>query len=222
MTSVISDILNAVKSMISKFESLIRQAISTLASKGEAIASDIKTESEAIFTDIRTKMSNAIQQFKTRIENKKFVAGSPGTSASTFGSKVHNALRDLVSDLQGIFDRFKSIVKDILGDAEKAISDVESKLGPVVKDTVSYTDTAIKDFLRALKSVAVNVETALAKGATAVAHNVEADASFVKKHGLQIAEAATISIIQPTVILAFVASGAMIYAGAIYQPKAKI
>ena len=219
MTSVISDILNAVKSMISKFESLIREAISTLASKGEAIASDIKTESEAIFTDIRTKMSNAIQQFKARLENKKSVAGTPGTSATTFASRIHNALRDLVSDLQGIFDRFKSIVKDILSDAEKAIKDVEGKLGPIVKDTVAFTDTATRDFLHALKAVAVNVETALAKGGAAVIHNIEADASFVKNHGLQIAEAATISIIQPSIILSFVASGAMIYAGAIYQPS---
>jgi ElaB/YqjD/DUF883 family membrane-anchored ribosome-binding protein len=216
-TAVITDIINAVEKMVSDFEALIKDAISTIESKGSAIAAEIRTESQQIYTDVRSKISAAIQSFKSRIQARSFSAGTPGTSSATFRSRIDNALRDLVVDLQNIFDRFKNALKVILTDTETAIKDVEGKLTSVVKDVTSVTETTGKDFLRVLRQVATNAETALVHTGSTITHAIEVDASFVVNHGVQIAEAATIAVIQPQTILAFIVGGGFIYAGAVYK-----
>ena len=50
-------------------------------------------------------------------------------------------------------------------------------------------------------------------------HNIEADASFVASHGMQIAEAATLAFLPIQFIGAALVSGAIIYAGATINPN---
>jgi len=217
-TAVIGEIVSAVEKMVSDFRSLIESAIATIESKGRAVAAEIRTTSDEIYTGVRSKITAAIQAFKTRIQSRTLSTGTPGTSSTTFRSRIDNALRDLVVDLQHIFDRCKAALKVILGDTETAIKDVGGRLGAVVKDTTAVTETALKDFLRVLRQVASNTENVLSHASSTITHAVEADASFAFSHGVQIAEAATIAVIQPTTIAAFLLSGGLIYAGAIYKP----
>ena len=148
MASIVNDIVNAVEKAISDFESLIKSAIATLESKASAIANDIKTTSQEIYQGVRAKMTAAIQAFKSRLSTKTFNAGTPGVSSSTFRTRIDNALRDLVNDLQALFDRAKNALKDILNDSRLVVRDIEKKLVTVTKDTTSFIDTSGKDFLR--------------------------------------------------------------------------
>ena len=214
---IIKEILGEINKMVSDFEQLVKDAITTLQSVGSRIATDVSTTSKEIFTAVRQKMSSAIQSFKTWIDSKKFSAGSPGTSSSTFKTRVDNVLRTLIKDLQDMFNAFKKGFKNILTDVENGIRDIESKLTPIAKDVTTVVETAGKDFLRSLKLIAENTEALLQKGGTALVHSLEADASFVKNHGLQFAEAATIALINPYVIGSFILSAGFIYAGAMYK-----
>ena len=110
-------------------------------------------------------------------------------------------------------------LEDILKDGWTIVRDVGKELGAVTKDTTSVMVTGVKDFLRVLRQVASSAETILVKASVAIVHNIEADASFVASHGMQIAEAATLAFLPIQFIGAALVSGAIIYAGATINPN---
>lgn len=218
MTSIIQVVINAFEKMIADFGQLVKDALASMESIGSRIAGDIKTTSREIFTGIRTRISSAIQAIKTRLQSKKFNAGHAGGEATAFKNKIETMLTTLVADVQSLFDRFRDALKVILTDSKDAIEHVESKLGPVVKDVGDHVDTAIRDFVSALKDVATKSATVLEAGVHNISHVVDVSADFVYHHGMEIAETAAISVIQPTTIVLFLAAGGFVYLGTTYEP----
>ena len=96
---------------------LSRSAIASLRSKGNEIANEIETVSKEIYTGFRSKCSAVIQDFKSLLSTKSLTVPQPGSSSSTFTSRVESLLHGCNCRCAALFDRAKSALEDILKDA---------------------------------------------------------------------------------------------------------
>jgi methyl-accepting chemotaxis protein len=217
MTAVIGEIFKSVEAMISKFEQLIKDGISSMKGIAQDTAGKITQTSTTIFTDARGRMTVVIQTTQRHIEAQKVSTGSIGQNTKTFMSRVETAARDLLKELQAIFDRFKVAMKDLLTDTKSAIEEVKSNLVKKSEDVSGDFDTGIKDFLSELEKVGKNIETGFAKADTSIQHSISVSSSFVHSHDAVLAEGAVLAVVSPVFLIGLIFGGAMIYGGSVYE-----
>ena len=218
MTSIVSDVVNAIQKMLADLKSIMESALSRMATVGEKGASDIRTFSMEAFTTVRTRITTALHSTENYLKSLRFDAGHAGSEVMTFRDKVESMMRTLVHDMQILFDRFKDSMTLLLTYSKDALSDVEKDIAPVAKDVTGDVEKATSDFLAVIKDVASDAASKMLVVLHDIEHVVMLPADFAYSHGLQIAEASALTVVQPAVIVSFALAGGLLYLGSTYSP----
>jgi hypothetical protein len=213
------DIVKQAEAMVAKMKSEVGNAISTAKGLATREAGEMESLGTEVEHNFQVRVSSFVQTIKVRIESHKFETGGAGETASRFPTDVEHAMRTFTSDLQTLFDKFKSDIHLIVTDSRQAIKDVSDKITPVTKDATPHVESVFKDFVSALKDFGSKAEALAVRASHSVRHEITVSADFVHKHGVQIAEVAAVGVIQPTFFFALLVGGGMFYYGDHYQPS---
>lgn len=212
MTAIIGQIIQGFKAFLSKLEEMAQYAVSKISKYSSQVAQELQVLMQSAFRTIKDKISKIIKAFRSKIESiqKKRTPTTVGPSASSFSIRIQIVVKDGNKNANNVSSKYKDDATSLL----KEIKSVISRLSDNVETGIGKMDNYIKDVAHDVYLSFKNIgEGAIkeTKGFTnGFIHELEVAGNYVHKHELQIAEAATISVISPTLMASVAAAAGIV------------
>jgi vacuolar-type H+-ATPase subunit H len=199
---------------VKTLEKMSRDAVNDIEQISEKIANDLRTTLPAEFDKVKAHISSLIKTFKAKIQSlrQRRISTNAGPSTTSLPKHIMSSLKTAEGDAESLLHKAKEEASAMIQEMRNMIKRMSDGLETARGDITNDIRKAGEDTLRSLTALG---ENAVKKAETLVSDvfkEIELDGSFVAKHSLQIAEAATISAINPIFVCSIAASLAMIVA----------
>jgi hypothetical protein len=203
MTAIFGQIIDGFKSFLSKLEEMARYAVSELEKYSSEAAQKIQVLMAAELRNIKNKISQLIKTAKNKLENipKQRIQTFPGPAGASFGKRLRNALSSATRTAEGVANKFKESTVSLMKEVKEILSRLSDTLLRGTSGLEKLTKDATTGIFNALKNIGEGAIKEVKGFTESFAKDLEIVSNFVHKHGLQIAEAATITVLSPTLVL---------------------
>lgn len=217
---VISKVIDAFKSMLAGLEKAGGDAIKEISSMSVKVADDLKVAMSGVFKEIKTRISRLIQALKTRIDSitKRRTATSLGPNATSFTSKLENVMKEGERIFEKLAKDFSEVMESMIKEVKLVLSKVANFFEAGATDVGDFGRKATHDVWNELDKIGKSAMTDLERAGTDVGKEFEVSADFAYKHGLVAAEAGTLAILGPELVLGLGVSAAIIIGATRYHP----
>jgi hypothetical protein len=212
MTAVIGQIIQGFKNFLSKLEEMAKYAVSELEKFSAKAAQQIQILMAAALREIKEKISRLIKAAKTKIESftKRRNASTPDATTTSYATKIKNALSNGGRAAESVASKFKESSVALLKEVEAILKRLGETTYRGTKEFATVTGEAIKKIFETLKNIGEGAIKEVKIFSEGFQKDLEIAGEFVHKHGVQMAEAATITILSPTLIFSVLASAGII------------
>lgn len=203
MTQIISDIVNAFKRMIAELEKIGRDVIDQVAKESEVAAQKLLVLLKSAFNDIKARISQLIKMMKARWNalTAKRIDSSPGQTASSFSQRLRQKAQEVERRAEAIMSDLRSSATAMVEEAKAMFKRLSDSMGTAAGDMTADLRKGGEDLFRELVTIGEGAVKKMKSFAESAFKDIEVDGSFAFKHSLQIAEAATISVINPLIVV---------------------
>ena len=221
--AAIEGIVNALKSFVEKLEQMSNDAVSEIEKISQSIAGELRTLVPEEFSKVKAHISSLINAFKAKIRSlgRRRIQTNAGTSATSFARHISSSLKAAEREAEQLLHKAKedasAMVAEVRALVRRLSDTVESARGDVTADIRKAGEDTYNSLVK-LGENAVNKMEVLIDD---IFKEIELDGSFLWKHSVEIAEAATISAINPFLLCSLAASVALVAAAHSYSESIK-
>ncbi len=221
MTEVISKIVKGFQEFLAKLEKMGKDVVDEISAKAPALAEQILVLLRATFNDIKSRISHLLRMAKAKWNalSSRRMNTSLGQTTSGFAHKLRAKAQDVERRAEAVMSELRRSATAMVEEAKNMVRRFFDSIESASGDVTGVIRTAGEDVYRELVNIG---ESALSRTKTFVEssfNDIEIDASFVFKHSLQISEAATLSAINPSIIVGLGLSAAIVVLSHNYSEK---
>jgi ABC-type transporter Mla subunit MlaD len=212
MTQVISDIIKGFQDFLAKLEKMSKDVVDEIAAKAPELAQQILVLLRAAFNDIKARISQLLKMAKAKwaaLSNKR-INTSLGQSASSFSHRLRTKAQDVERRAEDVMAELRSSATAMVEEAKSIIHRLSDSLKSATGDVTEHIRNAGQDVFHHLVTIGQSAVTRTKTFVESSFKDIEVDGSFAFEHSLQITEAATLSAVNPFVIVSIGLSAGII------------
>lgn len=218
--ALIDKIIQAMKDFINSVEKEGERVIGVLATYSSKVATDISTVMKEVFEDIKRKISMIIRAFKSKIEAFTRRIKKPNTgSGETLGTRIKNASRDAYRKTDELAKKFEKVMDTTLTEMRIAMKKIVDGIKSGATDVISSARRIGEKVVQEMEKIGKGAIDESKNATQAFSKDIQLEGNFVHKHGVQVATAAAVSIINPYLIGSAILSAGMIIGATKYNPS---
>lgn len=220
VVSVIESVIKAMKSFIDKLENMSKSLVQTLQEYSTQAAGKIRTQMINIFNSVERHIKNEITALTTRLEAlRSGLKKSKLKSGTSTMHKLEAYVKDAVKDIENISEKFMAKVKTCVEKFGKALEMISQSGEKLISESFTDAEKFAGDVVKKIEEVGKDSVDGIKTAIEPVLGEFSHIESFVYKHGVQMAEAAAVSFLDPFMFISFFIAGGAIIAASNYTPK---